>query len=259
MSGDWLKLHRKSLDSRVFSDADLWRLWCWCLMKANWKSGWFSGVEVPRGSFSTGRESAAEQLEVSPSKFRRGLKKLEQFGCISTRSTNRFTVISIVNYDKYQFEDRAPDQPPTNHRPSTDQQATNKRPSTDHNRRRLRREEGKEREEGGAPAVSSIDALIEVLPKSIDRPAVREALERWNAIVHEKTGRPYSAIQLETELASLLSAGANAEKVAADITFSIVASREYGRLLDSANNFDSKSRHSGHPNGEAEIFQLPIE
>ena len=137
----FLKLHRKSLDSRVFADAEIWRLWCWCLMKANWKRGWKHGCEIRPGQFITGRSSAAEQLSVSESKWRRQIKKLQEYGCIKVEATNQFTLITVLKWREYQgFESETSEQ-----RPTTDQRPTNERPTSD--QRPTTIEEGKEREE----------------------------------------------------------------------------------------------------------------
>ncbi len=101
---DWLKLHRKSLESRVFSDPKLWRLWCWCLLKSNWKRGWYFGCEIQPGQFAIGREAASEELGVSGSSWYRAMQKLQELGCIKLQANNRFTIVSIVNWQKYQGE-----------------------------------------------------------------------------------------------------------------------------------------------------------
>ena len=124
MDGDWIKLHRRSIDSRVFSDPDLWRLWCWCLMCANWKRSWKQGREIPPGSFATGELSAAEQLGISGSKWRRGIKRLKEFGMIEVKATNKFTLISLVNWEKYQGTRRTTDEQVTNNRRTSDEPVT---------------------------------------------------------------------------------------------------------------------------------------
>lgn len=107
MAGDWLRLYRKSLDSRVFSDDWLWRLWCWCLMKANWKTTWKEGRELQPGQFTVGRSEAANQLAVSPSRLYRGLHTLRDWGQIRLEANSRFTVVTVCNWKSYQPEDGA--------------------------------------------------------------------------------------------------------------------------------------------------------
>lgn len=131
MSGDWIKLHRQSLDSQVFSDPVLWRLFCWCLMRANWKPGWFRGVEIPAGSFATGREAAGEQLGMSGLSWYRSMQKLQEFGLIELNANNRFTVISVVKWSFFQNaeqrmnNERTTDEQPPNNERTTDEQPMN--------------------------------------------------------------------------------------------------------------------------------------
>ena len=184
MERSWIKIQRKILESQVFSDPELFRLWIWCICKANWKPGYFRSEPIPRGSFATGRNSAAVELELHPSKFRRYLARLEEFGCIRIEPTTKFTLIHVEKYEVYQSLDPQSDhqadhqkqrKPPINrpsknvgknrskrvpagtkngkptiknseNRPSTDHQPTIDRPSIGHRSTTI--EEGEEREEG---------------------------------------------------------------------------------------------------------------
>lgn len=125
MVGDWLRLHRKSLDSRAFSDDWLWRLWCWCLLKAGWKTQWKHGRELLPGQFATGRNLASEQLKVSPSKWYRGMHLLQEWGQIQLEVNNHFTVVTICNWQSYQPAEEeewtADEQPADNQRTAGEQ------------------------------------------------------------------------------------------------------------------------------------------
>jgi len=102
MSDGWIKLHRKSLESRVFSDAALWRLWTWCLLKANHAPGFFCGEEILPGSFATGTRVAGDALGLSPSTVHRGLKRLAEWSMVELKVKRGYTVVTICNYATYQ-------------------------------------------------------------------------------------------------------------------------------------------------------------
>ena len=102
MAGDWLKLHRSILDSELFADDWLTRLWIWCLCRANYSNGRFRGEPIERGQFVTGRNSASAELQVSPSKWYRGIERLQQLGCIKTEANSNWTTITVCKYDTYQ-------------------------------------------------------------------------------------------------------------------------------------------------------------
>lgn len=102
---DWIKLHRKSLDSRVFSDPFLWQLWCWCLMRANWKGSWKDGREIKPGQFTCGRNQSADWLNCSPSKWYRGMKTLQEWGQIRMDANSKWTTVTVCNWGTYQQEE----------------------------------------------------------------------------------------------------------------------------------------------------------
>lgn len=105
MADGWIKLHRKSLESRVFSDAALWRLWTWCLLRANHAPGFFGGEEILPGSFATGTRVAGEALGLSPSTVHRGLKRLAEWSMVELKVKRGFTIVTVCNYATYQDSD----------------------------------------------------------------------------------------------------------------------------------------------------------
>eukprot|EP00456_Euglypha_rotunda_P058285 TRINITY_DN483_c0_g1_i11.p1 TRINITY_DN483_c0_g1~~TRINITY_DN483_c0_g1_i11.p1 ORF type:complete len:249 (+),score=14.13 TRINITY_DN483_c0_g1_i11:166-912(+) len=100
----YIKLWRETLEHEVFQDPDLWRLWCWCLMSASYLPTTWHGESLAAGEFITGRHSAAQQLHISPSKWVRGIERLKDLGCISTRANSKWTTISICNWSTYQAD-----------------------------------------------------------------------------------------------------------------------------------------------------------
>lgn len=109
MSDGWIKLHRKSLESRVFSDAALWRLWTWCLLRANHAPGFFGGEEILPGSFATGTRVAGEALGLSPSTVHRGLKRLAEWSMVELKVKRGFTIVTVCNYATYQDSNSSPE------------------------------------------------------------------------------------------------------------------------------------------------------
>lgn len=124
MAGDWIKLHRAITKSPIFEHDGLFRLWMYCLLRANWKPrkwlipGTLQEVDVPRGAFVTGRQSLFEsmyprtnsdgnliQREYAPAPITlwRWLKSLETMGCLQIATVNnRCSVVTICNYSTYQ-------------------------------------------------------------------------------------------------------------------------------------------------------------
>lgn len=131
------------MDGGLPQNLELWGFWCWCLLKASHQEHkQMVGnqiVELQPGQFVFGRKRASQELNVSEKKIRTYLKKLENLQNVAIKRTNKFSIVSIINWDVYQQPEYS--NGPTN-RPTEGQQRANRGPQT----RRGRREEGKEKE-----------------------------------------------------------------------------------------------------------------
>lgn len=100
----YIKLHRKILDNGVFADAELLKVFVWCILKANTTSNVVYGRKVDVGQFLTGRLTASEELHIKPSTIYKRLQKLKQQGYINLNSTTKNTLVTVINYKSYQLE-----------------------------------------------------------------------------------------------------------------------------------------------------------
>jgi hypothetical protein len=128
MARRWLKLYYDMKDHAIMQDDWLCRLWVWCLFSANFGDSKFKGETVKRGSFVTGRNSGSQQLNVSPSKFYRGLEKLAELGCINVQANNNWTTVTVCNYTTYQDRqesERTASEQRMNNERTTDEQQKN--------------------------------------------------------------------------------------------------------------------------------------
>lgn len=108
----WIKLYRKSIDSQVFQNDGLWKVWTWCLLKANHKDAWVlvttgkgeTEVFVERGQFIFGRKSAAKELKMPPATVQKRMLKLETMQNCVTDCDTHYSIVSILNYDLYQSQ-----------------------------------------------------------------------------------------------------------------------------------------------------------
>lgn len=136
----WIKLHRQIIDSRVFTNPDLLKLWILCLTKANHKQAWFDidgliePVKVLPGQFITGRYSLHH--EYYPKKIKsikseitlwRWLQKLEKWGKLNIKSTTKYSLIEIINWNKYQLTEKNehPDEQQVNNKLTTNEHQLN--------------------------------------------------------------------------------------------------------------------------------------
>ena len=109
MSNGWIKLHRGILESDVFQNERLLKVWIWCLCKASHKEHTqFVGhqlVTLQPGQFIFGRAVAAESLRMAKSTVWDSMKVLEKLGNINIKSNNKFSVITIEKWTFFQDED----------------------------------------------------------------------------------------------------------------------------------------------------------
>ncbi len=129
MIENWIKLYPKILDWEWYKDQNTKCLFIHCLLKANWKDGKFEGYDIPRGSFVTSVKTLSEELssknqKVTVQAIRTALKHLISTNEITIKTTNKFTIISVKNYDKYQETNKVSNNQLTNNQQTTNNQLT---------------------------------------------------------------------------------------------------------------------------------------
>lgn len=137
MQYGYIKLWRKSLDAGWLQNPKLWTFWCWCLMKATHREYdqivGCQQVHLMPGEFVFGRKKASKELRMSEQSIRTFIDFLKTSQNLTIKTTNKFSVISIINWNTYQgneFENNQQiNQPLTNNQPTTNhkQEYKNKR------------------------------------------------------------------------------------------------------------------------------------
>ncbi len=110
MMNGWVKMHRQNLYDSVFINANLWQVYSYCLMSANYqpdhKFDWNGEEKTLRsGQFICGRIQGAKDCHMKPTTFYYQLNKLEKLGYIDIESNNKYSVITIKNWDSEQGSD----------------------------------------------------------------------------------------------------------------------------------------------------------
>lgn len=127
-NGYWVKLYQKSLHSSVWqAGANVWMVWCWCLMRANSKTTKvpFNGKDhlLLPGQFITGRNKASKEVGISVRSYRTAISYLKSTSRLTIKNNNKFSIITIQNWSTYQTNDQHIDQqrgqPATSQRPQT--------------------------------------------------------------------------------------------------------------------------------------------
>lgn len=132
----YIRIYRKIRENPIFNDMELFRLWMICLTEATHKERdqiiGRQTVHLMPGEFVTGRFDLQEMYnhglkrdqQKSPKTVSRWLDTLKTGEFLTIKTTNKFSVVSILNWEKYQFNDHENDQQVTNKRPTSDQQVT---------------------------------------------------------------------------------------------------------------------------------------
>jgi len=121
----FIKLHRTLLDWEWYQDTNVKTVFLHLLLRANHKAQKWQGIVVGKGQLIAGRITLAEELGISEQNIRTALSKLKSTNELTIKSTNRFSLITIVNWDVYQGSSTSKSTIQlTNNQPATNQQLT---------------------------------------------------------------------------------------------------------------------------------------
>ena len=128
----WIKIHRKILDNPIVcKDADTFAIWFYLLLNATHQDvpALFKGkkITLKKGQLITGILSISKKLSINKDKVQRTLKLFESDKQIEQQTSNKNRLISILNWDDYQKDDKQFDKQVINNCETTDKQLiTNK-------------------------------------------------------------------------------------------------------------------------------------
>ena len=124
----YIKLDRKLLNWGWFRNGDMLKLWIYLLLTAKHQDVVEDGMEIKRGQVRFGRKQASKDLQISEQSIRTCINRLKSTNEITTESTNKCTLITIIKYDEYQGSGRKSTTKSTNkstcNQPATNQQLT---------------------------------------------------------------------------------------------------------------------------------------
>lgn len=187
----WIKLHRKILENPITTNPNYGWTFIVLLLKANHQDNEFlhgnSLVQVKRGQLVTGRKALAKEIGINENTLQVVLKNLEHLHMIQQQTNNRFRLITIVNYDKYQD-----DQQQNNNKITTNQQQnnTNKNVKKEKNEKNISTSKSKAQSSGlpseeidgklVTPSVKTYSAPTEAPPKVSSNSELVQVLEAFN-------------------------------------------------------------------------------
>lgn len=128
MQRGYIKIWRKLEDSGLLQMPNTLALFMVMLFRSAYRPTKIGLVELDRGQLIAGRFQLCEWTGLSEQNVRTSLKHLHDMEIITSKSTNKYTLYTIVNYGLYQDQDNSTNQQPnqqlTNNQPTTNQQLT---------------------------------------------------------------------------------------------------------------------------------------
>lgn len=130
----YVKLYRKLVQWEWYKDNVVKSLFLHCLISASFKDFSWMGNILKAGQFITSVKHLSEELGFSTQQIRTALKKLESTGELTSKSTNKFTIITVNKWEDYQ-SDEEPSNTQSNN-PITNEQQTNNNQITNNQQHR---------------------------------------------------------------------------------------------------------------------------
>ncbi len=124
ISGGFISIDRKIVDWEWYKETNTKTLFLHLLFIANWKDGRFKGYDVPRGSVVTSIAHLANDTGLTCQQVRTALKHLQKTGEVTSKSTNKFTIVTLVKYGFYQDPTPRANKQLTNKQQTTNKQVT---------------------------------------------------------------------------------------------------------------------------------------
>lgn len=144
LENGFVKFDRKIANWRWYHDVNTFKLFFHLIITANYEPKPFENITVQRGQRIASYGTLAEETGLSVRNVRTAIRHLILTGEVTSKSTNKYSVFTIVNYDLYQ------DNRQTN-RQTSDKQPTSNRQTSDNNGRKIKKDK-KDKEIYAAPA-----------------------------------------------------------------------------------------------------------
>ncbi len=229
----FITLHRKITEWEWYDDVKTTRLFIHLLVTANWKDTKWHGVKILRGQRIISRDGLAKETHLSPQTVRTCLERLKSTNEITSKSTNTYTIVTLVNYNKYQ--DQSTNEitsQPTNEQPAINQQSTSNQPQLN-NSNNNNKETSKD-----IPPLSPLEEFN-------FSPLLTEKIQDWLTYKEERKQK-YKPTGLKSLLTQISNNAAKfGDAAVAEVITSSMASNYQGIVFDRL-----KQQSRGQPQGD---------
>ena len=180
-----------------FTEPNTLSVFIYLLLSARHNAGCWRGIELEAGQCITSREKISQSTGLSIQEVRTSIARLKSTNEITTKTTNKYTIVTITNYVNYQgLEDN--EQPTT--QPTTqqtnNQQTTNNQPAINH-KQEYKNNKNNRIKEDDIKSTTDVVPKDEPSKKKFIKPTIEEiqayCTERGNGISAERFFAYYEA------------------------------------------------------------------
>ena len=119
----YIKLHKKIINWQWYDDINTKVVFLHLLLTANYEDKKWHNIIVKRGQRVISYDNLAKETSLTTQAVRTAILKLKSTGEITSKSTNKFTLVTIEKYDLYQTNEKKSTSKLTSH--ATNEQQTN--------------------------------------------------------------------------------------------------------------------------------------
>lgn len=180
-AGGYVRLYRSMREWEWFHDLPVRVLFQYLLIEVNYLPGRFEGRDIAPGQLPTSTNKLAQGSGLTRQSVRTALDKLKSTGEITTEATHDFSIITIVNWEKYQSDKRTSTRGST-HQATSEQHASNTPATTIEEGKKGKREENTSRaslEDRVAAFRAECRAVIEADPGRLPQVERKAFLNYW--------------------------------------------------------------------------------
>ena len=102
----YIKLFRTMTKWEWYKNETVKSVFLHCLFRANFADHKFEGMTIKKGQFVTSYKNLAEELGFSVRQVRTAIEKLKSTNELTSKSTNKFTVITVIKWEDFQVEEK---------------------------------------------------------------------------------------------------------------------------------------------------------
>ena len=198
MNIGWIKLHRKFTKWGWYQKSEMVHLFLHFLLLANHDENEWQGMTIKKGQFITGLKKLKQDTGISAQTLRTCIGRLKSTSEITSKSTNRFRLITIKNWEQYQDNDNLSTSKLTS-KLTNNQQTTNKQLTPNKNVKNVKNVKNTIVVKFSVEDMRMVDLLIGLIQQNNPDWQMRGSKDNWAEHInklHRIDGRSYEQIEM---------------------------------------------------------------